>query len=106
MKACDWDQLGLTDSEGAGLTGFTTRMVDALAHLREAWCVADNSNAQAIEAGILAMMQGHSFQRNRRLVAKVLSARLDSHQRAALLGAVGLGATTVERSVDLDESDS
>lgn len=91
MKPCDWEALGLTDDEGAGLTGFTTQMVEALAHLRRAWLSADDGNARAIVLGIRAMMEGHSFFRNAHLVAKVLSAGLDDHQRQVLLEAVDLG---------------
>ncbi len=37
----DCHDLGLLSHQYAALTGFSGRAIRALAHLREAWCVAD-----------------------------------------------------------------
>jgi hypothetical protein len=83
-------RLGLTDSQHAALTGFTSRAVQALAHLREAWCGADTQNAEAVEAAIRALLQGHSMESSRGISAAVLRAGLDDQQAAELLRLVGL----------------
>ena len=87
----DCEQLGLTDSQRGVLTGFTGRAVRALAHLREAWCGADPDNRRAVEASILALLDGHSMKEIRGICVCVLGAGLDDGQRATLLAQVGLG---------------
>lgn len=88
MRRKDCDRLGLTDDQEAGLTGFTSRMVGALAHLREAWCVADASNRVAVEHAIRGLLSGHSAADNPAVVRAVLGCGLDSPER--LWAAVGL----------------
>jgi hypothetical protein len=88
---CDREYLGLTDDQLAALTGFTGRAVRALAHLREAWCIADANNMDAVEASIRALLQGHSMERIRGICADVLRAGLGEDEQAPqLLRAVGL----------------
>lgn len=80
-QPCSFENLGLTDAEGASLTGFTTPAIKALAHLREAWSRADADNARAIEEALRVLLTGHSFVRNREIVLKVLTYGLDEPQR-------------------------
>jgi sulfite reductase beta subunit-like hemoprotein len=90
---CDFDRLGLTDGQLAALTGFTTRAVRALAHLREAWVNADSDNAEAVEASIRALVQGHSFESRtmREICRAVLSVGLEDRLgRQNFLRSVGL----------------
>lgn len=88
---CADDNLGLTEAELAGLTGFTWPMMRMVAHVREAWDHADTGNRSAIVSGLLVMIdEGHSFKRNKRIIAKVLSAGLDENERAHLLGLLNL----------------
>jgi hypothetical protein len=92
---CHRDNLGLHESQLAALTGFTGRAVRALAHLREAWVGADDDNADAVEASIRALVQGHSLADNethRRICRDVLRATLADGQAAELLRRVGLPA--------------
>lgn len=79
------ENLGLEDAERGALTGFTRRAAQALAHLREAWLVADTDNARAVEAAIAELFNGHSFQRNRGLFERVLIHGMDDGQAATLL---------------------
>lgn len=66
---------GLTDDERSTLTHFTTRLVDLLVCMREAWAAADEHNAHAIEIAIAILIcQSHSTRRNLSIVRKVLSA--------------------------------
>lgn len=83
MKVTDFDchrkRLGLTNDELAMLTGFTSRMVAALAHLREAWIAADGQNARAIEHALRVLFaESHSLHDNAETMIKVL---LHSHER-------------------------
>ena len=86
----DCDALGLTDAQRAALTGFSGWAIRALAHLREAWCVADPENRVGVEAAIRALVRTHSLQEIPRSCAAVLAYRLDDGLAAALLDAVGL----------------
>lgn len=68
--------------ERAGaLTGFTGRVIAALAHLREAWAIADDSNRPGIERAISAVLgtrslsEAHSNSRD--LARDVLAQGLD-----------------------------
>jgi hypothetical protein len=76
----------------AALTGFTWRAVRALAHLREAWCVADPRNRAAVEAGIRALLAAHSLRDMPRSCAQVLGAGLEAERARELHQAVGLVA--------------
>ena len=95
FEACepDCEQLGLTESQRGILTGFTGRTVRALAHLREAWCGADQYNRRAVEASIRALLEGHSLQEIPSICVTVLGVGLDDGQRATLLAAVGFSVT-------------
>ena len=80
--------LGLNDDQLASLTGFTRRAVQALAHLREAWLVADSNSATTIQLAIISLLEGHSLKRARQLCQDVLCA---GHDRGGeLLDACGL----------------
>lgn len=83
MKATDFDchprHRGLTDDERAMLTGFTSRMSAAFAHLREAWINADGVNKIAIEHALRVLFaESHSVQDNAQLFTKIL---LHDHER-------------------------
>jgi hypothetical protein len=81
--------LGIQEEDLGMLTGFTSRAFAALAHLREAWLSADPDNRRAIEAGLVALMFGHSFADNVDLIAQVLSARMDPGHADELCAVVG-----------------
>jgi hypothetical protein len=87
---CAADKLGLTDTQQAALTGFSTRGVKALAHLREAWRIADRTNCEVVEASIRALLQSPIMQEQRDICATVLRAGLHTDQGPELLRAVGL----------------
>lgn len=89
MTTLDCDLIFLGEKQAA-LTGFTGRAFRALAHLREAWCVADTSNAMAIEGAIRELLRGHSFDEHRDLLILILTHGLASDQAPELLRAVGL----------------
>ena len=66
---------GLTDDERSTLTHFTTRLIDMVVTMREAWMAADPENAHAIEIALAILVcQSHSTRRNLSLVRKALSA--------------------------------
>jgi hypothetical protein len=66
---------GLTEDERSTLTHFTTRLIDAMVAMREAWMAADPENAHAIEIALAILVcQSHSTRRNLHLVRKVLGA--------------------------------
>jgi hypothetical protein len=66
---------GLTDDERSTLTHFTTRLIDLVVTMREAWMAADPENAHAIEIALAILVcQSHSTRRNLSLVRKALSA--------------------------------
>ncbi|MEK7180494.1 MAG: hypothetical protein AAB706_03385 [Patescibacteria group bacterium] len=76
--ACDYDRLGLEDGEGAALTGLTSHMARALAHLRDAWCDAAAGNAEAIEEALAVLFaRSHSMASQRRIMEHVLDAGHD-----------------------------
>jgi hypothetical protein len=76
---------GVSSSELAVLTGFSRRAVCALAHLREAWCIADPGNAAAIEVSIRALLDAHSLRDIRPICIRVLGAGLDTRRQAEFL---------------------
>lgn len=86
----DCDLSFLPPAQAAALGGFTSRAFRALGHLREAWCVADDSNARAIESAIRDLLTGHSFRDHQALVTQILIYGLASDQAPLLLRAVGL----------------
>lgn len=65
-------RLGLETKDRAALTGYTSKAVAALAHLREAWAGADNDNRASITKALCQLLHGHSFRENWRRVASVL----------------------------------
>lgn len=87
------ENLGLEDAERGALTGFTRRAAQALAHLREAWLVADTDNARAVEAAIAELFNGHSFSgKNRELFEHVLINGMDEEIASNLLARLrGIG---------------
>jgi hypothetical protein len=96
---CDRDSLGLAERQLAALTGFTSRAVRALAHLREAWAVGDDDNRDAVEAGIRALVQGHSLADIPDICRAVLTVGLDAGPAAQFLRQVGLDARATARSL-------
>lgn len=74
MAECQWSIADLGDN-AAPLTGFTRRAIAALAHLREAWLVADNTNRPAIEAAIHILIRARSLTEgvHREIVREILS---------------------------------
>jgi hypothetical protein len=85
--AGDCDRLGLTPDERAALTGFSSRAVAALAHLREAWCIADETNRPGVEAAITSLLCTRSLRERPGICAAVLGEGLDNPR--ALLDVVG-----------------
>lgn len=81
---CENAERGLQDAELASLTGFTSRASRMLAHLRECWLSADDSNGTAIEAALEELFKGQSFQRNRAMFLVVLTYGLDTTQAKAI----------------------
>lgn len=89
---CHHSRLGLNQYQLASLTGFSSRVVAALAHLREAWCIADEENRCAIEAALRVLFtQSHSLCEYPRTVQAVLSHGLDTGLAAELTEAAGVG---------------
>lgn len=84
MSECKDAERGLDDVELASLTGFTSRASRALAHLRESWLSADNSNATAIESCLVELFRGQSFQRNKSTFLRVLTYGLEPEQAQRL----------------------
>jgi hypothetical protein len=93
----DCDDLGLLSHQYAVLTGFSGRAIRALAHLREAWCVADPQNAAQVAAAIRVLLLSHSLAEIRSLCARVLTHGLDDGRAAEMLTAVGLPTWDVVR---------
>jgi hypothetical protein len=80
------DHRGLSDGQLASLTGFTGRIVRALTHLREAWCIADASNKPGVEAAIRTLLETHSFTEPRfRVIAETVLAHGLGEQTAETL---------------------
>jgi hypothetical protein len=94
MDDPDCEQLGLTGSQRAALTGLTGKVVRAIAHLREAWCLADVHNAPVIEASIRALVcaDSRAMRELRPLCVRVLTVGFDEQLAAEFLASVGLGA--------------
>lgn len=84
MAECENAERGLEEAELASLTGFTSRASRMLAHLRECWLSADESNGAAIERALVELFRGQSFQRNKALFLIVLRHGLDTTQAAAI----------------------
>lgn len=99
-----WLTLTLPRRMRAALTGYSTRAVHALAHLRDAWCSADDDNRRAVVACVVALRKGHSLRDVPSIVAHVLVSGLDDGVAAELLLAVGFTESMVRHT--LDERDS
>jgi hypothetical protein len=83
----DCEHLGLSRSQLAALTGFTSRAVAALAHLREAWVIADGTNRPHVQAAINELLGARSCREIRPVCEAVLVAGLDPGQARAILKA-------------------
>jgi hypothetical protein len=84
VAECENAERGLQEAELASLTGFTSRASRMLAHLRECWLVADESNGRAIEIAISELFRGQSFQRNKGMFVYVLTYGLEPEQINAI----------------------
>lgn len=90
MKRDPCELLGIAEDDLGLLSGFTSRAFPALAHLREAWCVADASNRVAIEGALRALMLGHSFYEHTPWVKQVLTFGLSGELCREILDVVGI----------------
>ena len=71
MRSCE--RLRLTDDQTVDLTDFSERLAGAVAHLRDAWDIADPSNSRAIEDAVaLLLVHAHSCVENPELFRGVL----------------------------------
>ncbi|MGH7730365.1 MAG: hypothetical protein ACRENJ_03855 [Candidatus Eiseniibacteriota bacterium] len=86
----DCDTLGLDDRQRAALTGFSSRVVGALAHLREAWCVADPENRAPLDMAIRALLATHSLAEIPASCDRVLTYGLDDGLAERMRVAAGL----------------
>lgn len=86
----DCDALGLNNGQRAALTGFSSRGVKALAHLREAWCGADPMNEQYVVQAIRALLACHSLADIPAICDRVLTYGLDDGLAERIRLAVGL----------------
>lgn len=86
-------QITLDDErlDTAPLTHFTTQAVEALIHLREAWCCADAGNQPAIEDAIIALFTARSLREEPEYYRQFIAHRLDSHQAKKLWAVVERG---------------
>jgi hypothetical protein len=67
------------------LTGFTTRAASALIHLREAWCVADQTNRIAVAFAIASLLLARSLDEDRANYVEFLRWSLDDKRADELL---------------------
>lgn len=66
--------LGLNENEMSMLSDSTTRLMQAIAALRDAWMRSDPSNAHALEVAIAVLFhESHSMHRNQSIARKVLA---------------------------------
>lgn len=79
----------LSRAEAAAPGGFEWRALCALAHLREAWCVADGHNKPLVEAAIRPLLQACE---HNRIARHILTMGFDDGLAADLSEAVGLEA--------------
>lgn len=81
----------LPDGLAGALTGYSTRAVRALAHLADAYSVADDRHVVTIIAAMRALLEGHSFDvGHRRIAAFVIAWRFDGDGLRRILTEVGL----------------
>lgn len=99
-RDCDAEQLGLEESERASLTGFTRRVAQGLAHLREAWSVADESNVRALERAFKAVFTARSVKESRGLFERVLTAGFDDEPTRELLRKLKSTGRTADAEID------
>ena len=56
VRFCERAEEWLNEAERAALTGWTRRITSALAHLADAWTIADHTNAPRAVAAIAAII--------------------------------------------------
>lgn len=88
---CDRSLERLSRAEAAAPGGFECRALAALAHLREAWCVADGHNKPLVEAAIRPLLEACE---HNRIARHILTMGFDDGLAAELFAAVGLKAQT------------
>jgi len=82
----------LRDVGGAGfLTGFSRRALAALIHLRDAWCVADATNAPGIEVAMRAILNTRSMSERLDELKPFVVHTLDEGQAALLWRRITVG---------------
>lgn len=81
-------RLGLESDDLAALTGYTSKALRALAHLREAWAGGDDNNAGSVVKAICELLHGHSFRDNWRRCASVLIHDLNADAAQKLVTAI------------------
>jgi hypothetical protein len=79
------------------VTGFLARTLGALAHLRDAWRVADSGNAASVAASIRLLMESPLMREKRHLAVIVLMQDLEGEHKAGLAHAVGLTVEVLGR---------
>lgn len=80
-----WLGSALDPHQRAALTGYSHRTVRALAHLREAWCIADAGNQPGIATAIRAILGTRSIREMTGIAVAVLSWGLDAGRANELL---------------------
>lgn len=86
------DLYGLHDHDAAALTGWTRRVAQACAHLAEAWCIADDTNAPHAVLALAAMLQGMRASNLQRIMFDVIASAAGGS-----LDAGGRGTELVEQ---------
>ena len=90
----DCEPLGLTTSQRQRLVrsgDFPITAVRTLAHLREAWCVADPQNRHQVEGAIRALLLCHSLREIPEIVMAVLTHGLGRADATALMAQLDPG---------------
>ena len=91
------------DLDTAPLTGFTTRAVEAVIHLREAWVHADDSNRPGIERAICEVFSTKSFTTRPTYYKQFLVHTLDGEQAVALWRVVEVFLVEVQSMGKVDK---
>ncbi len=82
MTECE-RAIEILEADASMLTGWTTRVIQTLAHLREAWCVGDHMNRAAAGIAIGVLRQALH---NRKSNAGPLAERVLVHGLDTILG--------------------
>lgn len=82
---CSSGEMGLGSAERVALTNFTMRAFQALAHLREAWLVADDWDRRHVELCLKELLASKSMQEHRDTALKVLRHTLDMEEANTLM---------------------